>query len=129
MGKEKYILNVQIHFGSLKTSVQKGSIVYWDKEKNTVEINGVNHDDVKEIEMCVKNGFIIPFVDGETKVDSTVKISPKAKEKKESKIEVHKSDLDSMKNEILVPKEDKKEQKDKTTQKKDLVVIREQFKG
>ena len=99
MSKEVYILKSQVHFGSLKTSVPKGTKIVLDRSAKTVEINGVEHDNVNDIELGIKAGYVIPFVDGETKVDTTVKISPKALEKQQ-KMEVHKSDLDVMPKEI-----------------------------
>ena len=81
MGKEVYILKSQVHFGSLKTSVPKGTKIILDREGRTVEINGAMHDNVHDIELGIKAGYVIPFIDGETEVDTTVKISPKAQEK------------------------------------------------
>lgn len=102
MSKETYILKSQVHFGSLKTSVQKGTKVIIDRETKTVEINGALHDNLADVELGIKAGCIIPFVDGETKIDTTVKISPKAQEKNEKKMEVQKSDIDLMPKEINI---------------------------
>ena len=99
MSKEVYILKSQVHFGSLKTSVPKGTKIVLDRSNRTVEINGAMHDNVSDIELGIRAGYVIPFVDGETKVDTTVKISPKAQER-QKKLEVHQSDLDVMPKEI-----------------------------
>ena len=99
MSKETYILNSQVHFGSLKTSVPKGTKVVLDREARTVEINGAVHDNISDIEIGIRAGYVIPFVEGKTKVDATVRISPKAKERQQ-KMEVHQSDLDVMPREI-----------------------------
>ena len=99
MGKEVYILKSQVHFGSLKTSVPKGTKIILDREGRTVEISGAMHDNVHDIELGIKAGYVIPFIDGETEVDTTVRISPKAQEK-QKKMEVHASDMDVMPKEI-----------------------------
>lgn len=99
MSKEVYILKSQVHFGSLKTSVPKGTKIILDREGRTVEINGAMHDNVHDIELGIKAGYVIPFIDGETEVDTTVRISPKAQEK-QKKMEVHASDMDVMPKEI-----------------------------
>ncbi len=99
MSKEVYVLKSQVHFGSLRTSVPKGTKIILDRDAKTVEINGVEHDNINDIELGIRAGYVIPFVDGETKVDTTVKISPKALEKQQ-KMEVQKSDMDVMPKEI-----------------------------
>ena len=99
MSKETYILKSQVHFGALKTSVPKGTKIVLDRDSKTVEINGAVHDNVNDIDLGIKAGYVIPFVDGETNIDTTVKISPKAQEK-QKKMEVHQSDLDVMPKEI-----------------------------
>jgi hypothetical protein len=118
MSKEVYILKSQVHFGSLKTSVPKGTKIILDREGKTVEINGAMHDNVNDIELGIKAGYVIPFVDGETKVDTTVKISPKAQEK-QKKMEVHQSDLDVMPKEIDISdtKKEVREAKRKSAKK------------
>jgi len=99
MSKEVYILKSQVHFGSLKTSVPKGTKIILDREAKTVEINGAMHDNVNDIELGIRAGYVIPFVEGKTNIDTTVRISPKAQEK-QRKMEVHQSDLDVMPKEI-----------------------------
>ena len=100
MSKEVYILKSQVHFGSLKTSVPKGTKIVLDREAKTVDINGAVHDNIADIELGIRAGYVIPFVDGETKIDTTVKISPKAQQKNERKMEIRKSDMDVMPKEI-----------------------------
>jgi len=99
MSKETYILKSQVHFGSLKTSVPKGTKIVLDRNEKTVEINGVVHDNISDIDLGIRAGYVIPFVEGKTEIDTTVKISPKALEKNQ-KMEVHKSDMDVMPKEI-----------------------------
>lgn len=110
MSKETYILKSQVHFGSLRTSVPKGTKIVLDRENKTVEINGAVHDNVNDIEIGIRAGYVIPFVEGETKVDTTVRISPKAKEKNK-KLEVRQSDMDVMPKEIDIS-DTKKEVRD-----------------
>ena len=109
MSKEKYILKNQVHFGTLKVSVPKGTVLTVDRDNKTVEISGVQHDNINEVEMCIRAGFIIPYVEGETKVDTEVKISPRAKNKK--KMVGEKSDVDSMDKELKVETAPKKASK------------------
>ena len=122
MSKEIYVLKSQVHFGSLKTSVPKGTRIIVDRKKKTVEINGVSHDNLTEIEMGIRANYIIPYVEGETEIDSTVKVLPKTQEKLDKKMEVHKSDLDTMPNEIDIS-DTKKEVRDaKRKQEKKMTV-------
>ena len=97
---ESYILKSQIHFGSLKTSVPKGTVVRIDRDKNLAEFNDVRHENfnLHEIDMMVKAGYIIPYEDGKTKVDTTIKVSSRAKQQK--KMEVRQSDSDMVTREI-----------------------------
>ena len=108
---EKYILNAQVHFGSLKTSVRKGTIIVVDRKNKTVEINGVPHDNISDIDLGIKAGYVIPYVEGETEVDSTIKVSKKVQELQDKKMEVHKSDMDVMPKEIDIS-DTKKEVRD-----------------
>ncbi len=109
--KEIYILKSTVHFGSLKTSVPKGTKIIVDRKKSTVEINGIPHDNLGEIDMGIRAKYIIPYVEGETEVDSTVKVSPKTQEKLDKKMEVHQSDQDIMPNDIDIS-DTKKEVRD-----------------
>lgn len=111
MSKEIYILTSQVHFGSLKTSVAKGTKVVIDRKSKVVEINGVKRDNIADIELGIKAGYIIPFVEGKTVVETTVKISPKAKEKHDKKMEIQKSDEDMMLHDIDIS-DTKKEVRD-----------------
>ena len=86
MSKEVYVLKSQVHFGSLKTSVPKGTKIILDRDEKTVEINGAMHDNVNDIALGIRAGYVIPFVEGETSIDTTVKISPKAQEKQKKEI-------------------------------------------
>ena len=99
MSKEVYVLKSQVHFGSLRTSVPKGTKVVLDREAGTVEMNGAVHSNVTDIDLGIRAGYVIPFVEGETKVDTTVRISPRAKDRNQ-KMEVHQSDMDVMPKEI-----------------------------
>ena len=130
---ESYILKSQIHFGSLKTSVPKGTVVRVDRDKNLAEFNDVRHEDfnLHEIDMMVKAGYIIPYVDGKTKVDTTIKVSSKAKPKK--KMEVRQSDSDMITRDIKpVAKKRARRQMDEEdmvsgTETGGIKVIREQL--
>jgi len=72
----------------------------------------------------IKAGFIVPFVEGETKINSVVKIAQKAAEKKLNKLEVEKSDLDSMSKEIDIS-DTKKEVREANRKQEKMEVIRE----
>lgn len=123
MSKEAYVLKSLVHFGSLKVSVSKGTVINVDRKKNTVEINGAVHNNVNEVDMCIRAGFIIPYIEGETKIDNTIKISPKAQEKNEKKYTVEKSDVDKMSKDINISNT-KKEVREKNRKSK-MKVIRE----
>lgn len=124
MSKEIYVLKSVVHFGSLKVSVAKGTKIFVNRDKNEVDINGVVHNNVNEVDMCVRAGFIIPFVEGETEIDNSVKISPKAEEKNKKKYTVEKSDIDKMGEEINIA-DTKKEVRDEQRKAKKMEVIRE----
>lgn len=111
MSNETYILTGQVHFGSLKTSVAKGTKIALDRKSKTVEINGVKRDNIAEIDLGIKAGFIIPFVEGKTSVETTEKISPKAREKRDKKMKVQQSDEDMMPRDIDIS-DTKKEVRD-----------------
>lgn len=123
MSKEVYVLKNQIHFGSLKTSVPQGTKIILDRQNNKVTINETEHNNIDEIELCINHGFIIPF-DENNQIDTTVKISPNASKNKEKKYNVQKSDVDSMEQDILVPKQEKKQESKKEKSKK-MHVIKE----
>lgn len=120
MSKETYILKNNVHFGTLKFSVNKGAKIIIDRDINKVYIRDKEYENVSEIDMCIRKGFIIPFVEGETDIDSTIKISPKAQNKK--KYEVEKSDVDSMNESIEISDFKKEEQPVKESK---MQVIRE----
>lgn len=124
MSKEIYVLKSQVHFGTLKTSVPKGAKIIIDRKKQIVEINGVEHDNISEVEMCIRAGFIIPFIEGETKIDTEIKISPKAKEnKKEYNIE--KSDVDSMNKDLKISQKNTNKKAKENKKDNKMEVIRE----
>lgn len=121
MSKEIYVLKNQIHFGTLKTSVPKGTKIVLDREHNKVMINEVEHDNISQIEMCIKHGFIIPF-DENVQIDTKVKVSPSASKNKQKKYKIEKSDVDSMKEDILVPKKEKKQEVKKEKNQKMQII-------
>jgi hypothetical protein len=117
--KEQYILNSQVHFGSLKTSVPKGTIIVVDRKGKTVEINGVPHDNISDVDLGIKAGFIIPYIEGKTEVDSTVRVSKKVQEMQSKKMEVQKSDMDVMPKEIDISDTKKDVREAKRKQERD----------
>lgn len=120
MSKETYILKNNVHFGTLKFSVNKGAKILIDRDINKVYIRDKEYENVAEIDLCIRKGFIIPFVEGETEIDSTIKISPKAQNKK--KYEVEKSDVDNMDESIEITDSKKEEKQNKSSK---MQVIRE----
>ena len=124
MSQEVYILKNQIHFGALKFSVSKGLKLFVDRENKKVIINGREYDNVSEVDLCIRSGFIIPFIEGETNVESVAKISQKAAEKRLIKMEVEKSDLDNMSRDIDIS-DTKKEVREANRKNAKLEVIRE----
>lgn len=121
MSKEIYVLKNQIHFGTLKTSVPKGTKIILDREHNKVMINETEHDNISQIEMCIKHGFIIPF-DENVQIDTKIKVSPSAFKNKQKQYKIEKSDVDSMKEDILVPKKQKKQEVKKEKNKKMQII-------
>lgn len=98
--KEKYILKNQIHFGSLKLAVPKGTVVTVDRKNGIADFNGATHEgfNLHEIDIMVNAGYMLPYNNGETKVDTTVKVSSRVKPQK--KMEVRQSDSDMVAREI-----------------------------
>ena len=98
--KEKYILKNQIHFGSLKLAVPRGTVVTVDRKTGSADFNGALHEDfnMHEIDMMVKAGYMLPYNDGKTQVDTTVKVSSRVKPQK--KMEVRQSDSDMVARDI-----------------------------
>lgn len=118
MSKEMYILKKQVHFGSLKTSVPVGTIIEVDRENNKAYFCDVEHDNISEIDICIRVGSIIPYIDGQTKVDANVKISPRAKNNKKYEVIGNESQPLSIKDQ-----EDKNEE---ISTPKKMQVIREE---
>lgn len=125
--KEIYILKNQVHFGSLKTSVPKGTIVEMDREKRIVWFAGVEHSNINEIDMMIRAGYIIPYEKQEAPAEPE---KPKAAEKPEPKMDVRKSDLDSMSKEIDISdtKSEVREKNRKAVKAAKMEVVREDEK-
>jgi hypothetical protein len=121
MSKKEFILTKNVHFGTLKFSLNKGSKILIDEDNKKITIRDKEYSDVSEIELCIRKGFIIPFVEGETKIDDTIKTLEKPEENK--KMEVEKSDVDNMKKDIDISNT-KKEVRDEKRKAK-MEVIRE----
>lgn len=136
MSKQAYVLVKQVHFGNFKTSFSIGTIFDYveDGDKRFVIINGEKHENTKDIDIAIREKFVIPYVKGKTKVDTTIKTMPSLKEKKELKID--KSDMDQMKevidisytkNDVRKAKRDAdraKSETDSAAEKKDAKFIR-----
>jgi len=101
MAEQKYILTTKVHFGALKTSFSKGTIVIVDKENNSFTINDERHDGLFDVNLCIKSSYLVPYIEGETEVVDTERISPKVQERLEKgKMEVVKSNMDAMEKQI-----------------------------
>lgn len=118
---EAYILVQQVHFGSIRTSVPKGTRINVNRETGEVKINGASHQNMNEVDICLRNGYLIPYVEGKTEVDTTVRISPRAKNL-QKKYEVQESIEDS-----VVERIEPKEKKASATSQKNakMEVVRE----
>ena len=121
MGKKKevYVLKNQVHFGSLKTSVPRGTKVELDREKKIAYFDGVEHDNVNEVDMMIRAGYIIPYVKGE-EVEPE---APKAKPEPE-KMDIRKSDQDLMSREIDIS-DTKSDVREKNRKAAKMQVIKE----
>jgi DNA polymerase III gamma/tau subunit len=99
--KTTYIFVKQIHFGGLKFSMGKGTKfdLYESKKDRYVMVNGEKFTELREFDLCIKKEFAIPYVEGETEVDDTIKTMPR-KTDKTTKMRIEKSDADEM-NEII----------------------------
>jgi hypothetical protein len=97
MTKKTYVFIKPVHFGGLKFSLPKGSKIeiVEDKKERYAIVNGEKVERMKEFDLCIKNGFILPFEEGK-EVDSTIK-TMKRKTDKAKKMTVEKSDTDLMK--------------------------------
>ena len=120
MSKETYILKSNVHFGTLKFSVNKGTKIIVDRENNKTFIGDKEYDNVSEVDICIRKGFIVPFVEGETKIDSTIKTSSKFQDDNK-KLEVEKSDTDLMRKDIDIS-DTKKEVRDEKRKAKMEVI-------
>ena len=119
---EKYVLKSQVHFGSLKTSVPKGTVVEIDRDRKVVVFNGVEHENVNEVDMMIRAGYIIPYVEG---MDAS-SAGQKAKEPvQEAKLDVRKSDIYSLSQEIDISGT-KKEVREQQRKAAKLEVIKEE---
>ena len=88
--KEVYVLNYQVHFGSIKTVVPKGTVVSIDRDRKVVEFNGTEHDNVGEVDMMIRAGYIAPYEKGK----SSGKKADKPKARKSRDFDVLQSDQD-----------------------------------
>ena len=95
--KKTYVFVNQVHFGGLKFSMTKGSKfdLIEEKSEKYVMVNDEKIESIREFELCIKNGFAIPYVKGETEIDDTVRTMPRKKDNKK-KMRVEKSDEDAM---------------------------------
>lgn len=98
MSKQTYVFLKQVHFGGLKFSVAKGAKfdLVESKTNRYAMLDGEKITELKEFDICIKNGFAIPFVEGETEVDSTIRIMPHKDDNNLKKMRVEKSDADEM---------------------------------
>lgn len=128
MAEQKYILTTKVHFGALKTAFSKGTIVTVDKDKNCFTINDERHDGLFDVNLCIKSNYLVPYVEGETEVVDTERISPKVQERLDKgKMEVVKSNMDAMEKEIDIrhtKNEYIKEQREKA-RSNNITVIKE----
>lgn len=97
MSKTTYVFTKQVHFGGLKFSINKGSKFDLVENKNErhVMMNGEKITSLREFDLCIKSGFAIPFVEGETEVDDTIRTMPR-KTDNPKKMRVERSDEDEM---------------------------------
>lgn len=120
MKKEVYVLRSQVHFGSLKTSIPKGTKVEIDRNSKIVSFDGIEHDNINEVDMMIRAGYIIPYV----KDDDVPCIQEKVSKSPE-KMDVQKSDLDSMSREIDISNT-KKEVREQQRKDAKMPVIKEE---
>lgn len=101
MAEQKYILMTKVHFGDLKTAFSKGTVVTVNKDNNTFSINDELYTGLKDVNLCIKASYLVPYVEGETEVVDTDRISPKVQERLEKgKMEIVKSNMDAMEKQI-----------------------------
>ena len=94
MSKEVYVLQKNVHFGSLKFSVNKGAKIIIDKENNKAIVNDREYENVYEIDLCIRKGFIVPFVEENQEEIPSETVSS------ENKMEIEKSDVDNVQKNI-----------------------------
>lgn len=92
---ESYVLKSQVHFGSLKTSVPKGTLIVVDRTAGKAVIGGAEHDNIAEIDMMIRAGFIVPG-----KTESVSEPRTRRAGNSPEKLEVVQSDQDLMEDDI-----------------------------
>ena len=97
MNKKTYVFTKQVHFGGLKFSINKGSKFDLIENKNEryVIINEEKITSLREFDLCIKSGFAIPYEEGKTEIDDTIKTMPR-KTENTRKMRVERSDEDEM---------------------------------
>jgi hypothetical protein len=104
MSKETYILQKNVHFGTLKFSVNKGAKIIIDKDNNTTTINGRDYENVSEIDLCIRKGFIIPASEIEASISASDFEGSKSSSQEINKLSIEKSDVDNMNKDINISK-------------------------
>ena len=97
MSKKTYIFTKQVHLGGLKFSTTKGAKfdLVENKSERYALVNGEKIDNLREIDLCIKKEFAIPFIEGETEIDDTIRTMPR-KTDNPKKMRVERSDEDEM---------------------------------
>ena len=120
---ESYVLKSQVHFGSLKTSVPKGTLVVVDRQAGKAVINGAEHDNLAEIDMMIRAGFIVPG-----KRENVVEPRTRHAGQSSEKLEVVQSDQDLMEEDIDISNTRKavRDQARREARKETMEVIHEE---
>lgn len=104
----KYVLDRTMHFGYLKQTFSIGTIFEVDFENKSASSEGVKFDDIRDVEICVRKGWLRPYSESEKeKIDAIAKSINVNVEKAFSKkipaeMKVVKSDDDLMEREYKI---------------------------
>lgn len=93
---EKYILTKKVHLGYIKDTFEKGTVLTVDRKEGTVTTEGGRKfDDVSDIDIGVRQGFLVPFTTEKAK--EIVKVAEQEKSAVEQNIASKKKDVPKMK--------------------------------
>jgi len=128
MNAEKYVLKMTMHFGFVKETVSKGTIIEADRANKTMILSdGRTFKDLRDLDVCLKTGYVLPYseqvVADVAKTEDLSAYKKSEPKKKDSKMPIVRSDVDNMQDQIDIGWT--KNKKADNVKKGSLEVIRE----